>query len=295
MEKLTLKDYLNEKRSLINQTLPTYFQDKKIPQDLQASMLYSLQAGGKRLRPILVLAMLEAFQKDERLGLDVACAIEMLHTYSLIHDDLPAMDDDDLRRGKPTNHVKFGEATAILAGDGLLTLSFQVIAQSPHLSSELKVRLIDNFAKASGPEGMVAGQIADIEAEKRQVTLEELTYIHQHKTGDLLSFSIESGAQISGATEEQMVHIKRFATCLGLAFQIKDDILDVEGDEGVLGKHIGSDDEKEKSTYPKLLTLEGAKQKLSAYIDEAKESIQKANIDDYYLLSLADYVMNRNS
>ncbi|WP_062198497.1 polyprenyl synthetase family protein [Massilibacterium senegalense] len=295
MAHLSFKEYLHEKRNIIEQALPTYFEHKMIPIPLKESMCYSLQAGGKRLRPVLVLAMLDAFQKEPLIGLDVACAIEMVHTYSLIHDDLPAMDDDQLRRNLPTNHVKFGEATAILAGDGLLTFSFQVIAESKNIAPEMKVQLIQQFAKAAGPEGMVAGQIVDMEAEKRQVSLEELTYIHTHKTGDLLAFSIESGALLAGASEQQMKYIHQYARSLGLAFQIKDDILDVEGDEVTLGKHVGSDDEQEKSTYPKLLTLQGAKQTLYEYIEEAKQSIQKAKIHDQYLLNLADYVMTRNS
>ncbi|MCT8138706.1 polyprenyl synthetase family protein [Anaerobacillus sp. CMMVII] len=267
-----------------------------VPVHLKQAMLYSLQAGGKRLRPMLLFATIEGFGENFEKGIFVASAIEMIHTYSLIHDDLPAMDNDDLRRGKPTNHKVFGEATAILAGDALLTFAFQVIATiDQNLVSDIqKVNLITELAKAAGPEGMVGGQVADMEAENKQLSLAELEYIHHHKTGDLLSYSIIAGAILANASERDVENLREFAKHLGLAFQIKDDILDIEGAEENLGKRVGSDINNEKSTYPKLLGLDGAKCKLDDHILKSKEYLYNVSINSEKLELLVNYIMERD-
>lgn len=213
---------------------------------LQKSMLYSFHAGGKRLRPILLLASYEAYQDNVEKAMVVATALEMIHTYSLIHDDLPAMDDDDLRRGQPTNHKVFDEATAILAGDALLTYSFECISNDPLLSYEEKIKLIQWLSKASGPKGMVAGQMLDLQAEKKVVTLKELEDIHILKTGQLIQFAIVAGAFLGDAPDKDLTYLKEYSYYLGLIFQIQDDILDITGDEDKIGKPTGSDEDNKK-------------------------------------------------
>jgi geranylgeranyl diphosphate synthase, type II len=295
--KLTLSSFVNNRKSLLEQRLTEYVRQLEVPDQLQEAMIYSLEAGGKRLRPMLLFATVEGFGKAFEESMPVACAIEMIHTYSLIHDDLPAMDNDDLRRGKPTNHKVFGEATAILAGDALLTYAFQVIANMSDTSSvdsSQKLRLIVELAKAAGPEGMVGGQAADMEGENKKLTLTELEYIHHHKTGDLLSYSIIAGAILAKASDKDIENLRGFAKHLGLAFQIKDDILDIEGSEESLGKPIGSDMSNEKSTYPKLLGIDGAKKKLDDHIIKSKEYLYNVNIDMEKLELLVDYIMYRD-
>ncbi|KHF31092.1 Farnesyl diphosphate synthase [Anoxybacillus sp. BCO1] len=218
----------------------------------------------------------------------------MIHTYSLIHDDLPSMDNDDLRRGKPTNHKVFGEANAILAGDALLTYAFQVVADDEAISSDVKVRLISELAKAAGPEGMVGGQVADLEGEGKTISLQQLEYIHRHKTGKLLQYSVRAGAILGEATERQLTLLTAFADHLGLAFQIRDDILDIEGDEQKIGKKVGSDIENDKSTYPSLLTLDGAKKKLHDHMKEARTLLHEAEIDAPLLHYICDVIETRD-
>lgn len=221
------KEFVTHYKNLVDQKLIEYVQSINAPALLKESMVYSLEAGGKRIRPLLLFATLSAYEKQPELGITVACALEMIHTYSLIHDDLPSMDDDDFRRGKLTNHKVFGEAIAILAGDALLTYSFELITKDPHLSAEDKVWIINLLAQCAGPEGMVGGQVADLQGENKQLTLEEIEYIHAHKTGKLLSFSIMAGAKIAGGNENEINLFRQFSEHLGLAFQISDDILDV--------------------------------------------------------------------
>ncbi|RSK27791.1 polyprenyl synthetase family protein [Bacillus sp. HMF5848] len=270
-----------------------HIQTLQVPATLSEAMSYSLEAGGKRIRPLLTFATLHAFQKPIEWGMEVASAIEIIHTYSLIHDDLPCMDDDDLRRGKPTNHKVFGEAMAVLAGDGLLTYSFQLIAQATHLSAEKRVALIARLAQAAGPEGMVGGQAADMQGEGKSLPLEQLEYIHTHKTGSLLAYSVYAGAVIANATEEQIAWLDKYSYHVGLAFQIRDDILDIEGNEVQLGKRVGSDVANEKSTYPALLTLKGAYDKLHSHINEAKHCLTKAKINSVVLQHLCDMIASR--
>ena len=291
-----LEIYSAEHKALIEGNMIQFIQHLQAPESLKEAMVYSLEAGGKRIRPLLVFAVLTAFKKDSKLGIPVSAAIEMIHTYSLIHDDLPSMDDDDLRRGKPTNHKVFGEAHAILAGDGLLTYSFQLVAgmDHPDVTSDMKLKLIQLIAQAAGAEGMVGGQIADMEGEEKQLSLKELEYIHEHKTGKLLSASVLAGAILSEANSKQLALLEVFSYHLGLAFQIRDDILDVEGDESVIGKPVGSDESNQKSTYPALLTMDGAKQKLANHIEQALLALEKTGIDTEVLISLTNLIADRN-
>ncbi len=285
---------LRQYKEQIEQQLPVYIESLRAPETIKEAMLYSLQAGGKRIRPLLLLATLHAFRKHIDIGMPVACALEMIHTYSLIHDDLPSMDNDDLRRGKPTNHKVFGEANAILAGDALLTYAFQVVADAEAISPDVKVRLISELAKAAGPEGMVGGQVADLEGEGKTIHLQQLEYIHRHKTGKLLQYSVRAGAILGEATEKQLTLLTAFADHLGLAFQIRDDILDIEGDEQKIGKKVGSDIENHKSTYPALLTLDGAKRKLLDHMKEARTLLHEVGADASLLHYICDIVETRD-
>ncbi|MDF2683391.1 MAG: polyprenyl synthetase, partial [Brevibacillus sp.] len=254
-------------------------------------------AGGKRLRPMLVLAVLEALDKPIERGVPFAVALEMIHTYSLIHDDLPAMDDDDLRRGKPTNHKVYGEATAILAGDALLTRAFSLIAESymgrKDVTALTTVNLIAELGKRAGATGMVGGQMADIEGESKQLGLNELEFIHEHKTGDLLIAALRGGGYLAEASEKQMDNLTRYGYCIGLAFQIQDDILNVEGDAAELGKAVGSDAVRKKATYPSILGLVESKERLAALITEAKAALVDAGLEHSALHPLAEYVRDR--
>lgn len=286
---------LQETVHWFNEQLEHYIENIQPPQTLHKSMKYSLLAGGKRIRPLLIFATLDAFKKKLSLGLPVACAVEMIHTYSLIHDDLPAMDDDEYRRGKLTNHKVFGEATAILSGDALLTYSFQVLAEAANIPAEQKIELIVELAHAAGPEGMVAGQIADLAAENKHIALEELEYIHLHKTGKLLAFCIKAGGILAGADEGIMKQLDRFSYHIGLAFQIRDDVLDVIGSTKQLGKKAGSDETKNKSTYPKLLTLEGAKEKLQEHINDALNILDTLPLHTEKLQRLTNLIAERGN
>ncbi|WP_240422280.1 polyprenyl synthetase family protein [Listeria costaricensis] len=273
---------------------------KSIPAEvepvLREAMLYSLAAGGKRIRPLLVAATIDALGGDLTKGLAFASAIEMVHTYSLIHDDLPAMDDDDFRRGKPTSHRVYGEATAILAGDALLTQAFAVLsADNAGNSAAVKLALVELLASSAGPLGMVGGQQADILAEKQAVKLPDLVSIHARKTGALLKASVLAGAHIGGATEEQFAGLATFAAHIGVAFQICDDILDVVGDENKLGKKTGADLKLNKSTYPALLTLEGAKKALEAEYQQALEALLDLQLQSDLLLLLAEEIIRRDN
>lgn len=290
MNPTEITQFLDVQKHNVEEQLPKYISSLSAPKIIKEAMHYSLEAGGKRIRPLLLLGTLRSFGKDEAIGLPTACAIEMIHTYSLIHDDLPSMDDDDLRRGKPTNHKVFGEAVAILAGDALLTYSFQVITESisPELSPEKKLLLVTELAKASGPEGMVGGQVADMEGEGKVLNLDELEYIHRHKTGKLLAYSVIAGSILADATSEQLDKLTQFAHHLGLAFQIRDDILDIEGTEVKLGKPVGSDTGNHKNTYPALLTLEGAKEKLTFHVDEARRFLYSVDMKH----DILDYMCN---
>ncbi|MFL0362419.1 polyprenyl synthetase family protein [Bacillus sp. PK3_68] len=290
----TLSVFMKEYKEVLERELKELIAELQAPSVLKEAMDYSLQAGGKRIRPMLIFATLASFGEHPRTGLAAAAALEMIHTYSLIHDDLPSMDDDDLRRGQPTNHKVFGEAAAILAGDALLTYAFQIIAKSESYSNEQKVTLIEWLAEAAGPEGMVGGQMADIEGETKELTLAELEYIHKNKTGRLLAYSVMAGALLGGANEEQLAHFQQYAFHIGLAFQIQDDILDVEGSEEKLGKRVGSDSANHKSTYPALLTMDGAKDQLAKHAELARAALLQTNTDSALLLELVDLIATRD-
>jgi geranylgeranyl diphosphate synthase, type II len=291
-----LESYLKERCKLVEQAMPAFLKVEGVPHRLQEAMEYSLYAGGKRLRPILLLAALEAFGGTFEQGLPAACALEMIHTYSLIHDDLPAMDNDDFRRGKPTNHKQFDEATAILAGDGLLTHAFYVLYSlvDNGISATSAMRLVKELAFYAGPRGMVGGQMADLLGENRQIELRELQFIHEHKTADLLMYSVRAGAILGGATEEQIQLVTTFGRNIGLAFQIQDDILDIYGEEEKIGKPVGSDVNNQKSTYPSLIGLENCQRELRLLIDEAKQVLKQAGIKDQVLAGIADYIVSRD-
>ncbi|USG63635.1 polyprenyl synthetase family protein [Brevibacillus ruminantium] len=294
---VSLHTYLEEKTIFIENHLLSLLEQEDVPASLYESMKYSLMAGGKRLRPMLVLAVLEALDKPLERGIAYAAALEMIHTYSLIHDDLPAMDDDDLRRGKPTNHKVFGEATAILAGDALLTRAFGLVAEHYLTRSDVKaetvVRLLAELGKRAGARGMVGGQMADIEGEGKSLTLAELEYIHKHKTGDLLIAALVGGGLLGEASATQMEALAGYGRMIGLAFQIQDDILNVEGDSAQLGKAVGSDADRKKATYPALLGMEESKTRLQQLIAEAKQVLGKAGLEHSALVPLADYVIER--
>lgn len=235
---------------------------------IEEAMRYSLEAGGKRLRPLILIALVKAFDKDVLQAYPAAAALEMIHTYSLIHDDLPAMDDDDLRRGKPTSHIKFTEATAILAGDALLTKAFEVVTEG-ELSDKLKLALVRELAQASGHEGMVGGQQADMDGENKDLTVEELASIHSRKTGMLIRFAFRAAGILSEVDKNTLTDLDTIADKVGIAYQIRDDILDVSSTEEALGKRVGADAKHGKSTYPALLGLERAQELFAEHLDEA--------------------------
>ena len=260
---------------------------------LRASMEYSLMAGGKRLRPILLMAAADAVGADGTKFLSVACALEMIHTYSLIHDDLPAMDDDALRRGKATNHVVYGDGIAILAGDALLTLAFTVILRQKDVPAETLLRVVDEISRAAGAEGMVGGQALDLEAENRQITMEELRSVHRGKTGALFCAALRSGAILAGATEEQLEALTSYADHFGLAFQITDDILDVIGTSEEIGKPVGSDEKNNKSTYVSLTSLPEAQALARCTAEAAEEALSIFGAEADFLRGLVTYLVNR--
>lgn len=289
-----LKQFIDKHLPEIESELTNLVVQTEAPAQLKESMLYSLEAGGKRVRPLFVAAVCQLFDNLQPEVYTVGAAVEMIHTYSLIHDDLPSMDNDDLRRGKPTNHKVFGEGIATLAGDALNTLSFGVLARMHNVPSEIRVELINLLSVAAGAEGMVGGQILDLDGETRKLSLSELEDVHINKTGAILRFSIESGAVLSNATSEQRAALVEYAHHIGLAFQIQDDILDIVGTAEQLGKTAGKDAESHKSTYPALLTLEGAKQKLDEHFNYAIAALDNLDGDATLLRQFAEYIVRRS-
>jgi len=292
-----LRCYLRDRKALVDNSLREYFSTAEGPAaEVVEAMTYSLFAGGKRLRPILCMASASVVGGREEDVLPVACALECIHTYSLIHDDLPAMDDDDFRRGKPTNHKVFGEAVALLAGDGLLTEAFRLMAtegfSEPEFSS-VNLKVIGLIAHAAGYQGMVGGQVADILSEGREVEFPVVEFIHRHKTGALIRASIVAGALMGGGTEQQVHDLGIFGEKVGLAFQISDDILDIEGDRATMGKGTGSDDKKGKATYPALLGLEKSKDIEAALVDEAMDLLEPFGDRAEPLRLIARYIIER--
>ena len=265
------------------------------PSILRDSMRYSLLAGGKRLRPILCLAACELAGGDSEKAIPTAVALEMIHTMSLIHDDLPSMDNDDLRRGMPTNHKVYGDALAILAGDALLTRAFEMVSiRTTGIPAERLLRIVGELSLCAGAPGLVGGQVVDLESEGKEVDLETLEYIHLHKTGALLRSSVICGAIIAGAQEDLLDALTIYSKGIGLAFQIIDDILDVTASSEVLGKTAGKDVIADKTTYPKLLGLEASRKRASELVTKAKFALDPWKDNSAPLLALADYITNRD-
>jgi len=294
-----LKAYLEERRSLVNRALEAYLPAVRGPAfRVVQAMHYSLFVGGKRLRPILCLAAAAAVGGDPGEALPVACALEMVHTYSLIHDDLPAMDDDDLRRGQPTCHKKFDEATAILAGDGLLTEAFHTLAAAaPRFEGREAVLLeiTELLAKAAGYRGMVGGQMLDLMAEGRKISFKELELIHRFKTGALLTAATRAGALVGGGSRVEVAALTGYGERFGLAFQITDDLLDVEGTTEEIGKPAGSDEQRQKATYPALVGLEASRQWAQRLVEEAVAELEPFQDRAAPLRELAQYLLVRRS
>ncbi len=296
---MDIKEYLIEKGKMVEHALDGYLpKETEMPATLHKAMRYSMMAGGKRIRPVLCIASCEAAGGKMEDVMPVACALEMIHTYSLIHDDLPAMDNDDLRRGMPTSHKVFGEAVAILAGDALLTLAFRVMTDM-RLRSIVKpsviLDVINDMSWAAGSFGMVGGQVVDMESEGREIDLPTLEYLHTHKTGALLLASIKSGAKIGGGTDEQIDALTRYGECLGLAFQIADDILDIEGSQEEIGKDVGSDLEKKKATYPSIIGMAASKERALELMNMAIDSLKGFDEKAEPLRKIAKYVVERRS
>lgn len=303
-----LDHYMRERRSIVEAALDRYLPPASEPPGrLHEAMRYSVLAPGKRLRPILVMASAEAAGGSLEHVLPTACALECIHAFSLIHDDLPCMDDDDTRRGRPTNHVVFGEATAMLAGDALLAFAFELITSNLDVLAEGPASLSRSWdgpaariakvlrlvARASGTWGMVGGQVADMDAEGREVSPDELQYIHSHKTGALIAVSCVSGGILVGAPESTVSALSTYGQHLGLAFQIADDILDVVGDEAKLGKPVGSDQRQDKATYPKLFGIEESRRRASDEVALAVQSLADLGESADPLRAIAHYVVER--
>jgi geranylgeranyl diphosphate synthase type II len=293
-----LKAYLQDRQKIVEEALEHYLpREDNIPADIYKAVRYSVFNGGKRIRPILCLAATEAVGGDLGPAIPVACALELIHSYSLIHDDLPAMDDDDFRRGKPTCHKVFGENIAILAGDALLTEAFVLLShvEKVRMSAERRLAVIQEIAKAAGICGMVGGQALDVLSGKSVSDEGTLYEIHRRKTGALIVAAVKSGAIIFNARQDKIQALAEYGINVGLAFQIADDILNVEGDRELMGKETGSDAAHDKLTYPSLLGLDLAKEKLAKYIDAAEASLSGFDERARPLLVIARYIMERKS
>jgi geranylgeranyl diphosphate synthase, type II len=301
---MDLKAYLAAKRVRVDEALRGVFSSPDGPAaEVVKAMAYSLFAGGKRLRPILCIAGAEAVGGEAGSVLPVACALELIHTYSLIHDDLPAMDNDDLRRGKPTNHKIFGEAVALLAGDGLLTEAFRLMsggsgpaAPTPTSISDPRalLRVIRLVAEAAGHEGMVGGQVVDIRSEGKQVEPAVLEFIHTHKTGAMIAASVTAGAILGGGRDEDVEAIAAYGRHVGFAFQVADDILDVEGDSAKMGKGVGGDARKKKITYPSVFGLARSKEIQKSLVEAAVDALRNFDEKAEPLRAIAVYIIERN-
>ena len=282
------------KINLVNQALQKYFTKQDNHQStIYDAMEYSLFSGGKRIRPVLCVACAELFGSGED-ALPFACALEMIHTYSLIHDDLPCMDDDDLRRGKPTNHIVYGEAMAVLAGDSLLTLAFDTVLKHATVNPALAVEGMKILAESAGTEGMIGGQVIDLESEGKAVDSVTLMSMHIHKTGALIMAAAKMGALIGGGTKEDILNMEKFARYIGVAFQIKDDILDVESTTDILGTPVGSDSDNEKTTFVSLYGLEQSKKMLEDYTNKAIEVLDEYGEAAEFLRGLSDFLLRRD-
>lgn len=294
---MNLTKYLDERRRLVDQALKQFLTTGGVfPRTIDKAMRYSLFSGGKRIRPILALASGEAVGGPTKRLMPFACALEMIHAYSLIHDDLPAMDDDDLRRGKPTNHVVFGEGMAILAGDGLLTEAFRVMsdgALQPGVNRSSAIQAIREIAAGAGAAGMVGGQVVDLESERKKPTRALVEHIHTRKTGALIRAAVRAGALVGGAKPGQFARLDRYGTAVGLAFQVADDILDVEGGTNKTGKRAGRDAELQKVTYPAAVGMDKAKRKAQELLDESLAALAPLGAAADPLRGIATFVVER--
>jgi len=297
--KNNLEGYLKSKKETIDAALERYLPDvSSVPSIIFESVRYSVFAGGKRLRPVLCLASVEAVGGETENVLPAACALEMIHTYSLIHDDLPAMDDDDYRRGKPTNHRVFGEAVAILAGDALLTEAFHLLSKKElfkGVQDGSLIRVIHELSRASGYFGMVGGQVVDIQSEGRALDEETLYFVHTHKTGALMTAAVRTGAILADATEEQIHNLSQYGRDLGIAFQVADDILNVEGNREALGKETGSDARLKKLTFPAVMGLEASRLKAREFVAHALAHLESFDERAEPLRAIARYTIERQS
>lgn len=282
----------------VDTALDRYLPPESIfPAELHRAVRYSIFAGGKRLRPLLTIVTAQIFSVPAQQAMPAACAIELIHTYSLIHDDLPALDDDDFRRGRPSNHRVFGEGMAILAGDALQTRAFELLATeaAKRFPSKTVLRLVAELGTAAGSGGMIGGQVVDILSQGKQVSAETLDYIHRHKTGALFSCCIRSGAIMGGAAREELAALTRFAQNIGLAFQVTDDILDISGDEKKLGKKTGADLEKKKATYPALYGLDKAREMADILLEQALSELAPFGAPAQNLRLLAERLVRREN
>ena len=291
---MDFKKYMDDRKLLVNNFLEKRTAKKGISR-VDDAMLYSLLAGGKRLRPMLLMAAADAVGGNGYNYLSVACGLEMIHTYSLIHDDLPIMDNDDYRRGRLTNHKVYGEALALLAGDGLLTLAFEVMLEQKNVSPDLLIETIKEVAMCAGNYGMVGGQVLDLDSEGQQITQEEMRTLHEAKTGALFIAAIRSGARMAGAKPEELLAMTHFAELFGLAFQITDDIMDVESTQEEMGKSAGSDAKLEKATYVTLYTMEGAKALAAKTLEEALECLEVFGVKAEPLREITRMLYNRKN
>lgn len=291
---LNLQEYLSGKIELVNKGLTELLHgEEEYPQNLHRAMRYSLFAGGKRIRPVLVLASAEAVGGAAAEALNTACAFECIHTYSLIHDDLPAIDNDDMRRGRPTCHKAFGEAAAILAGDALLTAAFELVAATKTSDPSRLIKVITELSKASGSAGMIGGQMVDIESEGAEVPFPVLEYIHIHKTGELILAAVRCGAILGGAGQKQIEALSKYGKSIGLAFQIADDILDVEGSAAEMGKNTGGDEKKGKATYPALIGLDESRSRAEELVSIALKALEGFDEKADPLRAIARYIVER--
>ena len=290
--------YLKEKTDFFETELKKELEELSYPETIAKGMEYAILNGGKRLRPFLLFATLELLNQNIEKGVKSAIALEMIHSYSLVHDDLPALDNDDYRRGKLTTHKVFGEAEGILIGDSLLTYAFYILSQKnlEFLSFEQIVNIISKTSEYAGINGMIGGQMIDIESENKKIDLETLKYIHSHKTGKLIKLPIEIACIIANVEKDKKEVLEEYANLIGLAFQVKDDILDVEGTFEELGKPVGSDVDLHKATYPSILGMEESKKILNDTVEKAKEIIKNKFGEEKgkNLISLADFIKNRN-
>ncbi len=295
---MDITTYLKEKQSLVETFFREYFGKKHDPPVLQEAMCYSLFAGGKRIRPVLALAAYETCGGEPRDIVPYAATLELIHTYSLIHDDLPSMDNDDLRRGKPTNHKVFGEAVAILAGDALLTEAFTILSDttlSSRVTAQNLMKALREIARASGLDGMVSGQVQDILSEDKEPDEATLRFIHTRKTGALIRASVRIGPILFGSGQQVVEALTRYGEHVGLAFQVIDDILDIEGDTGELGKMVGSDEKINKMTYPKFYGMQKSKEIAESLIADAKDALSFFAAEADPLREIADFLLQRRS